>query len=197
MLKTTAVWLALTFALLFGGSDAAAQDSVPSVRKLLAPTSSGVDYLQDTRISQLGVIPIPPPPHGAPPAVVRGLYLNAWLFGSSSRLNKLVALADTTEINSFVIDVKDGTGYLTYRSSVPTALEIGANNEPRARNVREKLAKLLEHGSLLAPSSSGGRKRVLHPMGHPPRSDRSHGVRFRETDCHERHTDRAGAESSS
>jgi hypothetical protein len=58
----------------------------------------------------------------------------------------LVRLADSTEINTFVIDVKDDTGFLTYRSTVATAIEIGANNMIRARNVRERLAVLEEHG---------------------------------------------------
>ena len=57
---------------------------------------------------------------------MRGLYLNAWVFGGK-RFYDLVRLADTTEVNAFVIDVKDATGFLTYRSSVPTAIEIGAN----------------------------------------------------------------------
>lgn len=88
---------------------------------------------------------LPPPPVGQPPAVVHGLYLNAWVF-SSSRFYSLLRLADTTEINTFVIDVKDDTGYLTYRSSVPTAIEVGANGRIRASDVRERLAALQARG---------------------------------------------------
>jgi hypothetical protein len=90
-------------------------------------------------------IPIPPPPSGELPAAVRGLYLNAWVFGSS-RLEPLLALADTTEVNAFVIDVKDATGYLTYRSAVPTAIEIGANGMVRAPDLQSRLVRLREHG---------------------------------------------------
>jgi len=57
-----------------------------------------------------------------------------------------VALADTTEINAFVIDVKDATGYLTYRSSVATAVEIGANELVRAPDTRARLAALEARG---------------------------------------------------
>lgn len=88
---------------------------------------------------------LPPPPFGQPPAVVRGLYLNAWVF-SSSRFADLLRLADSTEVNTFVIDVKDDTGYLTYRSSVPTAVEIGANDRTRASDVRHRLAELQARG---------------------------------------------------
>jgi hypothetical protein len=71
--------------------------------------------------------------------------MNAWVFGSE-RFYDLLALADTTEINAFVIDVKDVRGFITYRSSIPTAVEIGANRLVRARNVRERLSILADHG---------------------------------------------------
>jgi hypothetical protein len=87
----------------------------------------------------------PAPPLRKPPVAVRAIYLNAWAFGSS-RFYDLVRLADTTEINSFVIDVKDDTGYLTYRSEVPTAIAIGANAQLRARDAAERLRVLHAHG---------------------------------------------------
>ena len=92
-------------------------------------------------------IPIaqPAPPLTRPPSPVRAIYLNAWAFGGR-RFHDLVRLADRTEINAFVVDVKDDTGYLTYRSEVPTAVEIGANGQLRARNVHERLRIMREHG---------------------------------------------------
>lgn len=90
-------------------------------------------------------VPVPPPPPGEAPAAVRGLFMNGWTFGSS-RFFDLVAIADSTEVNSLVIDVKDATGFITYRSSVPTAVDIGANENIRARSARERLALLHEKG---------------------------------------------------
>ena len=87
----------------------------------------------------------PAPPLVPPPRVVRAIYLNAWAFGSK-RFYELVRLADTTEINAFVIDVKDDTGYLTYPSRVPTAIAITANQEIRAPDVRERLSVMNRHG---------------------------------------------------
>ena len=87
----------------------------------------------------------PAPPLTRPPSPVRAIYVNAWAFGGR-RFFDLVKLADRTEINAFVIDVKDDTGYLTYRSEVPTAVAIGANSQQRARDVRERLRVLREHG---------------------------------------------------
>ena len=87
----------------------------------------------------------PAPPIRRPPAHVRALYVNAWAFGGA-RFWDLVRLADSTEVNSFVIDVKDDTGYLTYRSSVPTAVAIGANQQLRARDTQARLRALHARG---------------------------------------------------
>lgn len=87
----------------------------------------------------------PAPPLIDPPKPLRAVYVNAWAFGGR-RFDELVKLADTTEINAFVIDVKDDTGYLTYRSSVPTAIEIGANDQRRTRDADRRIRLLLEHG---------------------------------------------------
>lgn len=87
----------------------------------------------------------PAPPLVDPPKPIRAIYLNAWAFGGR-RFDELVKLADTTEINAFVIDVKDDTGYLTYRSAVPTAVEIGANDQRRTHDTERRLRVLAEHG---------------------------------------------------
>lgn len=103
------------------------------------------DYLDPVRAPGGRSIAIPPPPPGQPPAVVRGLYINAWVFGST-RFFDLVRLADTTEVNALVIDVKDATGQVSYRSSVPTAVEIGASRWVRVPDARERLRVLRERG---------------------------------------------------
>ncbi len=87
----------------------------------------------------------PAPPASRQPSALRALYVNAWAFGGK-RFHELVRLADQTEVNAFVVDVKDDTGYLTYRSEVPTAVAIGANGQLRARDTRERLRIMREHG---------------------------------------------------
>lgn len=103
------------------------------------------NYLAEILPPQSPGIELPLPPPGESPAVVRGLYLNAWIFGSP-RFYELVSLADTTEVNAFVIDVKDDRGFMTYQSNVPTAIAVGANRQVRARDVRSRLATMREHG---------------------------------------------------
>jgi hypothetical protein len=126
-----------------GGSAAQAAESFKWTE--LYQSKIRPDYLAEILPGEAASIRLPAPPPGQPPAAVRGIYLNAWVFGGS-RFYDLLALADTTEINAFVIDVKDGTGYLTYRSSVPVAVSIGANGLIRARDVRERLAVLQQRG---------------------------------------------------
>lgn len=76
----------------------------------------------------------------AKPPAVKALYLNAWAAGSPAKLAKLIALAESTEINAFVIDVKEG-GEISYQSKVPLAQEVGASRD-YIRNVRRLLDTL-------------------------------------------------------
>ena len=77
------------------------------------------------------------------PANVRGLYLNAWAAGSTAKLEKLIGIANRTEINSFVIDVKEG-GEISYASRVALAKQIGAS-KAYIRNPRAMLQKLKDN----------------------------------------------------
>ena len=123
-----------------------AQGSAPiDWLNLVGHENSRPNYLSGLEPSPPDAIALPPPPLGEAPAVVRAVYGNAWVFGSS-RFYDLVRLADTTEVNALVLDVKDDTGYLTYRSTVPTAIAIGANLRTRANDARERLALLNAKG---------------------------------------------------
>jgi hypothetical protein len=109
------------------------------------------------------VIPEPPPLTGESPGAalettelpapvfhrpehIRGIYLNAWVSGSRARREELIELARRTEVNTFVIDVKDESGYLSYGTRVGLAREIGADRERRIRGIRELLHRLNEEG---------------------------------------------------
>lgn len=52
------------------------------------------------------------------PTAVRALYVNRWATQSRKRMAKLIATADATEINAFVLDMKDEFG-LNYKSANP------------------------------------------------------------------------------
>src|SRR4051812_41125 len=51
-------------------------------------------------------------------SIVRALYINRWRAQSWTAMNHFIKIADSTEINAFVIDMKDEFG-LKYRSSNP------------------------------------------------------------------------------
>ncbi len=88
-------------------------------------------------VGSQGVVPVEEPEH------VRALYLNAWAAGSPRKLQKLIGVANQTEINAFVIDVKEG-GEVSYATKVPLAHEAGAARD-YIRNVKSLLAKLKEN----------------------------------------------------
>ena len=79
-----------------------------------------------------------------PPEPVRALYVNAWAF-ASTKLWRLITLADSTEVNAFVIDVKDDTGCLLYRSQVATARAIGASDCARLSAIGPRLDSVRMH----------------------------------------------------
>lgn len=79
------------------------------------------------------------------PGSVKALYVNAWAF-SGNRLWDLVRLADSSDVNALVVDVKDDTGCLLYRSRVATAREIGADQCARTNDVEARLDTLHAHG---------------------------------------------------
>jgi len=76
------------------------------------------------------------------PNQVRGLYVNAWSAGSRRRITALTELARRTEINTFVVDIKDATGYVSHPTEVPLAQRIGATGEIRIPNLRVLLSRL-------------------------------------------------------
>ncbi len=62
-----------------------------------------------------------------PNAIVRALYVNRWAAQSRNRMNALIELADQTEINALVIDMKDEFG-LNYRSEDSTVARMAGNS---------------------------------------------------------------------
>jgi len=110
---------------------AVATAPVDQLKVLLRPTE--IRYVQQESV----LMP--------PSANIKALYVNAWACGSP-KLWQLVRLADETEINAFVIDVKDDTGCLLYPSAVPTAEQIGANKCVRAKDAKARLDTLAAHG---------------------------------------------------
>ncbi|TVP42394.1 MAG: GTP-binding protein [Gemmatimonadales bacterium] len=87
--------------------------------------------------------PDAPDPERFPrPERMRGIYLNAWASGSSVRTSALVEWAHANDVNTFVLDLKDATGFISHRTSVPMAQEVGADGEIRIRDLPALLDRM-------------------------------------------------------
>ena len=74
---------------------------------------------------------------------MRALYVNRWASQSPKRMHELVAIADSTEINAFVIDMKDEFG-LNFESA-DSMVKRNAGNAGKVPHVKELLDTLHAH----------------------------------------------------
>jgi hypothetical protein len=101
----------------------------------LARTASAF-LSEDAAAQSAGVPPAapePPPPPPSPretaPPIIRGVYVSSYAFATPAKRAALLALADSTEINAFVVDVKDDDG-IRYVSEDPLAREVSKGTIP-------------------------------------------------------------------
>lgn len=80
------------------------------------------------------------------PRAVRGIYLNVWAAASVEKRTRLMDLADRTELNAFVVDVKNVTGLISYASTIPLADRIGASTQDRVADMRAYLTEMTRRG---------------------------------------------------
>lgn len=73
----------------------------------------------------------------SPPKPIKGIYISAWTASNSKKVANLIQLVKDTELNGVVVDIKDATGYFTYKVDVPLAEKIGANNQIKVRDIDE------------------------------------------------------------
>jgi hypothetical protein len=73
--------------------------------------------------------------------VVKGIYLTAYSAGNSKKMNEIIKLVSSTELNAVVIDIKDYSGKILYASSVPTVKKIKASDN-RLGDVKKLIKKL-------------------------------------------------------
>src|SRR3990172_7790412 len=75
---------------------------------------------------------------------VKGIYMTSYGAASNERLTDMIKLADDTEINAFVIDVKDDLGYVTYKADIQLAKDEGLI-DARIKDIDALTAKLRQH----------------------------------------------------
>ena len=106
------------------------------------PTSTASTARADTAPAAVQV------PQRVPrPDSVRALYVNAWAAGSRARMKDLIRIADETEINAFIVDIKESDTYLAYANTkIALAKEIGADKRPATNWLPELVDTLRAHG---------------------------------------------------
>jgi len=67
-----------------------------------------------------------PPPRPNRPEIIKAIYLTSWSAATPSRVAKALALIDGTELNGIVIDLKDYTGKVVFRSGNPLVARMGS-----------------------------------------------------------------------
>ncbi len=93
------------------------------------------------------VAAVPTPQRVPRPDSMRALYVNAWAAGSRSRMAELIRIADATEVNAFIIDIKESDTFLTYDSTaIALAKEIGADQRPATKWLKALVDTLNAHG---------------------------------------------------
>ncbi|MEK7542352.1 MAG: putative glycoside hydrolase, partial [Patescibacteria group bacterium] len=73
------------------------------------------------------------------------VYLTSWSGGSQRMIDYVINLARTTELNAVVIDIKDFSGEVAYKTDVPEVKQYGAERI-KILNIEPLLKKLHEQG---------------------------------------------------
>lgn len=82
-----------------------------------------------------------PPKHLATPRPLRALYMSSWTAGSLAARSRIIKIADETEINAVVIDVKDSTGVISFNIDDPLIRKMGVAKDriPDVDNLIQEL----------------------------------------------------------
>jgi hypothetical protein len=82
------------------------------------------------------------PTYVTAPDSVRGIYMTSWIASSQSLRENLVKIADETEINTIVIDIKDYSGKIVYPIENNEKLKAFGSEEVRVRDLKEFIKEL-------------------------------------------------------
>lgn len=75
---------------------------------------------------------------------VKAVYLTAYSAGNPKKIDEIINLIDTTELNAVVLDIKDYTGYVLYDSDVPLVKKLHTK-KVLIRHLPEIIRKLHDH----------------------------------------------------
>jgi hypothetical protein len=88
--------------------------------------------------------------HVPTPAAVKGLYMTSWVAGTKHLRENLVKLADETEINTIVIDIKDYTGVIAFPVPEGKLTAFASPSEVRITDMEDLIDELHAKGIYVA-----------------------------------------------
>lgn len=112
----------------------------------------------------------------------KGIYLTIYS-ASNSRLDYLIELSKRTSINTFVIDVKDDSGYMLFPTKASEKYSPNANKKATIKNISE-LMKKLKDNNIYAIARIVSFKDPTYTKHHPDRAIiyKSNGKPFSNSD---------------
>lgn len=127
-------------------------DNLPEVPEAEGPvdeqqtTSDKQQATSSQAVVSSGIADIEPQePLSNPPSVIKAIYATSWSASSQSRMDYLINLINTTELNAIVIDIKDYSGFIAYDTNVPEVGEYGAE-EIRIAKPNALIKRLHDNG---------------------------------------------------
>jgi hypothetical protein len=81
----------------------------------------------------------------AVPTDIRGIYLTAWIAGLPARTESILKRAEERGINAAVVDVKDYSGYVSYKTGDSEISKYGAEKQMRITDIDQTVRQLKEH----------------------------------------------------
>ena len=81
-----------------------------------------------------------------PPEVIKAAYATGWTAGGTQGLNRMIELIKSTELNAIVIDIKDYSGQMSYRTDIPQVEEYGKDRDLKILRPNAMIKKLHDNG---------------------------------------------------
>ncbi|MEK7114523.1 MAG: putative glycoside hydrolase [Patescibacteria group bacterium] len=105
-------------------------------------TLSSAPILETPKIDKGRLMDIEPQkPLTNPPSHIKAVYLTSWSAGSQKKVDYIIDLIKTTELNAVVVDIKDYSGYVAYDIDLPEVKKYKAKEIriPRLNALIERL----------------------------------------------------------
>lgn len=114
----------------------AAEYTVADRYELLNETLRELDYSPQPKVDEHP---------GNPRVKVKGIYVTIYSAGGQ-RIDQLIEMANRTGINTFVIDVKDDSGYMLFKTKAAEKYSPDANKKATVKDIEALMKKLKDNG---------------------------------------------------